>query len=189
MNIDGADILAILEERPYLEEELADLFGTSADVVRDALKQLHRSCAVKRVGAERRWALLTYQAPTERPHLTKPARIRALVSADADEEPGDEVPLDRDDAAPDPDDDIVDDVPEPPQRGQRLGDHGRRLYPVGTRHTPTKKAKAADTPAWWVAFAAPDQRDAFITAAAARDVEMREKSATWKTQTKPNEPL
>src|SRR4051812_25384407 len=60
VTVDAADLLAVLEERPYLEEELAELFGASADVVRVALKQLHRSCAVRRVGSERQWALITY---------------------------------------------------------------------------------------------------------------------------------
>lgn len=174
--IDPLDVLAILEERPYLEEELVTLFGAPADVVRFVLKGLFRSNQVKRVGAERRWALASYQAPAQRPHLTKPARIlRDVEKADEDDEAVDEVDEDVDGVE---DVDTDEELPPAPQRerGQR------RLYPSGTRQAKTK-APIAAAPGWWVKYAAPDQREAFRDAAAERNAEMCATSPNWRTQT------
>jgi hypothetical protein len=145
--IDNDDLLAVLEERPYLEEELVALAGVPADVIRFALKQLHHAHKVKRVGAERRWALAAYQAPMERPHLTKPARMLREVE-DVDEDLDDAI----EDDAGDPDAAVVDDdelldVPpvesRKPNRDKLLGAGGRRMYPAGTRQTAAAKKKPA----------------------------------------------
>jgi hypothetical protein len=181
--IDGDDLLAVLEERPYLEEELVALAGVSADVIRFALKQLARAKKVKRVGTERRWALATYQAPLERPHLTKPARVlRDVEQVDEDlDEPIDDA--DETDAAEDELLDASQVEEDKPNRDKLLGAGGRRMYPAGTRQKASRKPAVADAPAWWVKHAAPDQRESFKNAAAERNAEMCATSPGWRSQT------
>jgi hypothetical protein len=181
--IDPLDVLAILEERPYLEEELVALFGAPAGVVRFVLKGLYRSSRVKRVGTERRWALATYQAPLERPHLTKPARVlRDVEQADEDlDEPIDDA--DDTDTAEDELLDASQVEEDKPNRDRLLGAGGRRMYPAGTRQKASRKPAVADSPAWWVKHAAPDQRDSFKNAAAERNAEMCATSPGWRSQT------
>jgi len=162
--VDPLDVLAVLEERPYLEDELVALFDVPWNVLRFVLKGLSTAGQVKRVGTERKWALSSYQAPVQRPHLTTPARMHRAIekAANADDQEFLDDLLAPDEVEADQDAEVIADIPVAPERGQRLGANGRRIYPAGTR------------------------REAFSSAAAARDTEMREKSSTWRSTTKPN---
>lgn len=148
--IDPADVLALLEEKPYLEEELVALFGVPANIVRFVLKGLYADHQVRRVGTERRWALASYVAPLARPHLTKPARMLPDFETDQDVE----MAVEDDVVASEIEEDQAPLEVEPPpqrERGQR------RLYPKTTDAggAPLRQASRVhvpiDTPpAWWV---------------------------------------
>lgn len=255
--VDRADILAILEERPYHQAELEETLGASSVVVKFTLKAMKREGLLKRVGTEQKWALTSFVAPVGRkPRVDRPACRHAIVAAlegrtyptevlveltgysrnvvknetmlmleagelqhtgtgraskwslpgftvvaatpapritrakQIDEPDTDDVDdeLEPDEGAPDPDAEVIADIPPAPERGQRLGAGGRRIYAPGTRQKAAPRTvKPGSEPAWWVQHAAADApRDGFSTAAAARDAEMRETSSTLRSTTKPN---
>lgn len=183
MTLDPLDVLAILEERPYTEAELLALFETSRQILTFTLKALKRDGRVTHVGS--RWALHTVPAPPAPVSAPTPAR----TPPDVDEE---DLEAALNDDAEDlalvvDDDEELIEAPErtPGTRGQRLGGDGARMYPTGTRQAKLPK-DIASGPGWWVAHAAPGQRDQFQQAAAERNAEMREKSQAWRSTTKPN---
>lgn len=180
MTIDPLDILALLEEKPYTEAELLELFEASPQILAFTLKALKRNGRVTRVGG--RWALSTVQASPAPVSEPKPARPVPDVDEDLEDALDDAEDLE---PALGEDDELLE-APEPTRRArdQRLGD-GSRIYPTGTRQTKLPK-DIGSGPGWWVVYARPDQRDAFQTAAAERNAEMREKSPAWRSQTKPN---
>jgi len=76
----------------------------------------------------------------------------------------------------------MDEIPVAPAR---RADRPRPHRP-GTRQIAAKGSKAAPEPSWWVHYSAPHQREEFRAAAAARDAEMLQTDASWKTNTRPN---
>lgn len=172
--VDPLDVLALLEEKPYTEAELRALFGTSSQILTFTLKALKRDGQVRQL-ADRRWTLAP--APTA-PVVDRRAPVDSL-DEDLDEDLAEAIDA-KAIAIDDPADVDEENAPAPPAKYQRPD------YPIGTRQGATKKAPPSNEPGWWVRFAAPDQRDAFQSAAAARNDEMREKSPAWRSQTRPN---
>lgn len=180
--IDPLDVLALLEEKPYTEAELLELFETSPQILAFTLKALKRNGRVTRVGG--RWALSTVQAPPAPVTTPKPARPMPDVDEDLEDALDDDAE-DLEPALDEADERLEALEPTPGTRGQRLGADSARMYPTGQRQVKLPK-DIASGPGWWVAHAAPGQRDQFQQAAAARNAEMREKSPAWRSQTKPN---
>lgn len=150
--------MILLEDGPKDAEQLAAWLEQPLDLVAAELAAMGRDFLVKRMGFERRWALTEYQAPSERPHLAKPAAARtaAMRSAQIDDEPDleeihddSEPPMDQDATI---DDDLVADRPM------------KRLAPA-----------SAGT-SWWVGK---ESREEFAAAARARDAEMST-NKTWR---------
>lgn len=82
MTINPADVLALLEEKPYHAQELVEAFGVSADVVRFTLKAMKRDGALKQIGTDQRWALASYVASAgRRPVLDRQACRAAILVA------------------------------------------------------------------------------------------------------------
>lgn len=185
MTVDPLDVLALLEEKAYTEAELLALFETSRQILTFTLKALKRDGRVIHVGS--RWALRTIQAPPAPVRAPTPARTPPDVDEDDLEAALDD---DAEDLEPalDEDEELLEaPEPTPGTRGQRLGADSARMYPTGQRQAKLPK-DISSGPGWWVAHAAPGQRDQFQQAAAARNAEMREKSPAWRSQTTSNQP-
>lgn len=67
MTLDPADVLALLEEKPYHDDELVACLEVPPDVLRFTMKALKRDGKVKRVGVDSKWALASYVAQAGRP--------------------------------------------------------------------------------------------------------------------------
>jgi hypothetical protein len=164
-------ILAAIANGPEPTSAIVAASGFTRTAVKDELDSLLQAGQIQHLGASRwsTWALSTWSAPA--------------TSDDDASEDLDEPLLEADDAEPDVDADLtIEDSPAPIERRQ----HERPVYRENTRQAASKKPKGTDEPGWWVKYAAPDARDQFIDAAAARNVEMIKTSPAWKTQTKPN---
>lgn len=61
-----------MEDGPKDVEQLAQWVTSDIASAQTTLLQMEKAQLVRRVGAERRWALAGYVAPTDRPHLRDP---------------------------------------------------------------------------------------------------------------------
>jgi biotin operon repressor len=81
--IEAADILALLEDGPHSQAELVAWLEQPAAVVRFLLKAMQRDGVLKKVGLEKKWALVSYEATNGRPivvdHKARHAAILACL--------------------------------------------------------------------------------------------------------------
>src|SRR4051812_17529317 len=85
MSLNRADVLALLEERPYPTTELAGVLGVDERTLRLELLRMGRASLVKRVGMAQHWALPAFVAKpgrrtTPAADLTR-ARLLELIAA------------------------------------------------------------------------------------------------------------
>jgi hypothetical protein len=195
--VNREDMLALLEDGPKDSGTLAEWFGHPPPRIIAALRAMGRDGQVKRVGSERRWALAGYVAPVGRKpsidHAARHERIRQalaggpLTTGDLVSHTGFSRKVVKDACA------LMAAAGAIKNIGHQQGSRWVRpdwvpptIAPVEAkppRSTTPKKPKAVEDLAWWTKYATPESRfEDFTVAAAARDAEMRDKSAAWRQQ-------
>jgi len=130
------DVLALLEDGPKDTGVLATWLGHPNARIVAALNLMARDGLVKRVGAERRWALSSYEAPKERPHL-RDAAARRPIDDPLELTAGGDEPID--------DVELEESEPEQPSRPKK---RGRPLRHPHSR-PPSASVPKDQAPAWW----------------------------------------
>lgn len=155
MALDPADVLALLEEHPYDQVELAGVLGVPITVVRRTLKALKRGGQVKRVGGEKKWALASYVAPVGRPRSSS-SPVKLTKSSHLNNAADDDLALEDDDVAGDVDDtdaDVEQLEAEPP--ASNVGSLKSEVRSTNARGKALRQPvdstiKKDAPPAWWV---------------------------------------
>lgn len=164
MSVNREDLLLLLADGPQCLEDLAQWLGISQVMASRALGDCLRSGEVRHVGAERKWALASYVAPTARPHLASGSPLRneqvhPVIEDGLDPDP-DLADIEEEDT-PSFVDDLIDKEPGDPFDGELAGVQEPDWDAPPVKRGPERPKKkdglrqvVTDTsergPSWWV---------------------------------------